>query len=66
MIELSNDDVLQVRIELLLQILDIIFLGGSLFVFRAREWPPLFSIGINDMRTARDNERNRLSSLATF
>lgn len=44
-----NDQTLGERYALANQCFDLVFLGGSLFIYRTRRWPVFFSIGLNDM-----------------
>jgi hypothetical protein len=44
-----GDDEVSARFSLSMQCFDLLFLGGTLFIFRSRVWPPFFSIGLNEI-----------------
>ena len=48
-----GDDALSVRFAISMQCFDIVILGGALFIFRSRRWPPFFSIGLNELNNVR-------------
>ena len=48
-----GDDTLAVRFAISMQCFDIVFLGGTLFVFRSRMWPTFFSIGLNELNNVK-------------
>lgn len=54
-IQTINDDVLSARFGTAVQAFDIVFFGGTLFIFRSRRWPPFFTIGINDLQNVNYN-----------
>jgi hypothetical protein len=48
-ISFLSDDVVTVKFQIVSQYLDMLFLGGTLFIFRSRVWPPFFSIGYEEL-----------------
>jgi hypothetical protein len=48
-ISFLNNDAVSVRFQIFSQCFDMIFLGGTLFIFRSRVWPPFFSIGYEEL-----------------
>lgn len=48
-----EDQTLGERFSLAVQCFDLLFLGGTLFIFRSRVWPPFFSIGLNELNNVR-------------
>jgi hypothetical protein len=48
-IEFMDDQALAAKSALLMQLFDVICLGGMLIIFRSRQWPPFFTVGLNEI-----------------
>lgn len=54
-VEYLNNESLSADVYLFIQSFDLLFLGGVLFTFRSRDWPPFYSVGINEFSQRYDN-----------
>ena len=52
-VEFLDDQSLSAKAALLIQCTDVLFLGGTLLIFRARDWPMFFSVGLNEIANVR-------------
>lgn len=55
-ISFLNDQTLGERFSLAVQCFDLLFLAGSLFIFRTRVWPSFFRIGLNELNVPSFND----------
>ena len=51
-IEMLDNQVLSIRVFLFFQVLDLVFLGSIVWIFRAREWPQFFTIDFSDLHNS--------------
>ena len=51
-IEMLDNQVLSIRVFLFFQVLDLVFLGSILWIFRAREWPQFFTMNFSDLHNS--------------
>lgn len=48
-ISFLNDATLSERYSVSMQCFDLIFLGGTMYIFRSRVWPSFFRLGLNEI-----------------
>jgi hypothetical protein len=47
-----NDSTLNERFSISMQCFDLVFLGGTLWLFRPRIWPQFFRLGLNEINVS--------------